>query len=79
MGSGDKVREARLRRMAERQRMRLVKVRRRDPLAWDYGTYQLIDAISGDIVAHSLELDAVERRLAGQPPPTAGIDVGRSH
>lgn len=39
----DKVRENRLRRMAERQGLRLVKSRRRDPQAVDYGTYGLID------------------------------------
>jgi hypothetical protein len=39
----DKVRENRLRRMAERQGLRLVKSRRRDPRAIGYGTYGLID------------------------------------
>ncbi len=40
----DKVRENRLRRTAERQLMRLSKTRRRDPRAWDYGLYWLLDA-----------------------------------
>jgi hypothetical protein len=42
-----KARENWLRRTAERQQMRLVKSARRDPKAWDYGTYTLISQ-SGD-------------------------------
>ena len=41
----DKIRENRLRRMAERQGLRLVKSRRRDPLALDYGRYWLLAPI----------------------------------
>jgi hypothetical protein len=41
--TSEKVRENKLRRMAERQRLRLEKSRRRDPLAYDYGTYMLVD------------------------------------
>lgn len=41
MDNTEKVRENRLRRMAERQGYRLVKSRRRDPLAADFGTYTL--------------------------------------
>ena len=37
-----KVRENRLRRMAERQWMRIEKCRRRDPHARDYGGYELL-------------------------------------
>jgi hypothetical protein len=40
----EKVRENRLRRMAERQGLRLEKSRRRDRRALDYGRYQLVDA-----------------------------------
>ncbi len=36
-------REKRLRRMAERQSLKLVKSARRDRLATDYGTYTIID------------------------------------
>lgn len=36
-------RENRLRRMAARQGLRLVKSGRRDPLAIDYGLYQILD------------------------------------
>jgi len=39
----DKVRENRLRRMAERQGYTLKKVRRCDPRAIDYGSYVLVD------------------------------------
>jgi hypothetical protein len=37
-----KVRENRLRRMADRQGLRLAKSRRRDPMAIDYRTYRLM-------------------------------------
>lgn len=50
--TSEKVRENRLRRMAERQGLKLVKSRRRDPLAVDYNLYALIPekqyAISGE-------------------------------
>ena len=39
----EKVRENRLRRMADRQGLRLQKSRRRDPRAIDYGRYWLTD------------------------------------
>lgn len=43
MDQSIKVRENRLRRMAERQGLRLLKNPRRDPRAIDYGTYMLVD------------------------------------
>ena len=43
----DKVRENRLRRMAHRRGFRLMKSRRRDPDAIDYGLYALIDVETG--------------------------------
>ena len=49
--SDDKVRENRVRRMAERQGFRLVKSRRRDPRAVDYGAYWLTDQRSNTIAA----------------------------
>jgi hypothetical protein len=60
----EKVRENRLRRMADRQGLRLVKSRRRDPRALDYGTYMLVDA-NHNIVASGehMDLDDVERVL----------------
>jgi hypothetical protein len=39
----DKVRENRIRRMAARQGLQLVKSRTRDPRALDYGSYMLLD------------------------------------
>jgi hypothetical protein len=45
--SAEKVRENRLRRMAERQGFALRKSRRRDPHALDYGTYYLVDPDTG--------------------------------
>ena len=49
--SADKIRENRLRRMADRQGLRLQKSRRRDPRAIDYATYMLIDPSTNTVVA----------------------------
>jgi hypothetical protein len=62
--TAEKVRENRLRRMASRQGLQLVKSRRRDRRALDYGTYWLVDA-SGVEVA-SGDVDAIEARLLGE-------------
>jgi hypothetical protein len=72
MDTTDKVRENRLRRVADRRRLRLEKSSRRDPDAWDYGTYQLVDADTGNMVAcafetgrpYGLSLDQIEDWLA---------------
>jgi hypothetical protein len=68
----DKTREMRLRRMAERRGLRLQKSPRRDPGAWDYGTYQLTDAREGWTVAeqmtgqgYGMSLDDIEEWLSG--------------
>lgn len=45
MSSSIKVRENRLRRMADRQGLRLMKSRRRDPRALDFGTYWLVEPL----------------------------------
>ena len=69
MTDNDKVRENRLRRMAERQGLQLVKSRRRDPRATDYGGYMIVDPFANVVVAggapcaFSLDMDAVEARL----------------
>jgi len=68
--NAEKVRENRLRRMAERQGLRLEKSRRRDPRALDYGTYCLWDEAAHTQVVVTdhwlrLTLDDVERYLAG--------------
>jgi hypothetical protein len=71
MGTDEKVRENRLRRMAERQGLRLVKSRRRDPRAIDYGMYMLVNAEINGVVAGTagtgranFTLDDVEDYLA---------------
>lgn len=68
-----KVRENRLRRMAERQRLSLVKSRRRDPYAPDFGGYMIVDPATSQVVAggspqaYSLNLDGVEAWLTARP------------
>ncbi len=80
MERADKVRENRLRRMAIRQGLRLLKSRRRDERAVDYGGYMLVDdrnfVVEGaSSFAFSASLDDVEAYLTRpignkQPPPT---------
>jgi hypothetical protein len=68
-GSGQKVREIRLRRMADRQGLRLEKSRRRDPRALGYGTYRLVNKRTSAVVAgdedYGLTLDQIEEHLQG--------------
>jgi len=66
----EKIRENRLRRMAARQGLELQKSRRRDPLAYDYGGYQLIDPgmnalVFGELAGHGFgaSLDEIEQWL----------------
>ena len=61
MDTGEKVRENRLRRMATRQGFRLVKTRRLDPLAIDYGTYRLVPAKGKP--QGPFKIDELEKRL----------------
>jgi hypothetical protein len=61
----DKTRETRLRRLAERQGMRLQKSPRRDPNARDFGTYQLVDAaeewtVLAGPLGYGMSLDDIE-------------------
>jgi hypothetical protein len=51
MDTSIKVRENRLRRMAARQSLKLVKNPRRDPRATDYGSYMLVDMSTAAMVA----------------------------
>ncbi|MGQ0774506.1 MAG: hypothetical protein ACT4NY_08830 [Pseudonocardiales bacterium] len=74
MSDGEyKVYENRLRRMAERQGLRLEKARRRDTRAQDWCTYRLMDPSTHTVVSHNpafgtygLSLDQVERVLLGE-------------
>lgn len=65
----DKVRENRLRRVADRRGLRLEKSRRRDEKAIDFGGFMLIDVIRNYAVAgghpfpYSCSLDDVEAYL----------------
>ncbi len=74
--SSDKVRENRLRRMAERQGLALRKSPRRDPRAVDYGGYMLVDIGTNTVIAGSgafaftLSLDDVEAWLTSEPAAT---------
>ncbi len=77
--ASDKVRENRLRRMADRRGYLLVKSRRRDPLALDYGLYVIVGKTKGNLVGRrggqagvsmfadgwGMTLDAVEAELEG--------------
>ena len=70
MTTTDKTYEKRIRRMAQRQRMRIKKARRRDPHAWDYGTYMLIDDdLNCVVLAHAngygCSLEQIEEHLTG--------------
>jgi hypothetical protein len=60
-----KVAENRARRMAQRQRLLLVKNRRNDPLAADYRTYMLVDPETNVAVAYGYKLGDIYRVLAG--------------
>lgn len=68
----EKVRENRLRRMAERQDLRLVKSRTRDPRATGYGCWMIVDVDANAAVAGvgatgrpDFSLEDVERYLTG--------------
>lgn len=58
-----KIFENRLRRAAKRQHLELVKTRRRDRRAWDFGTYLILDPFTETIVAHSLSIDEAAEHL----------------
>lgn len=72
--TAEKIRENRLRRMAERQGLALHKTRRRDPRALDYGCWMIVDPYNGNAVVAgtgaigrpSFDLDDVEAYLTGK-------------
>lgn len=59
----DRVRENRIRRIAERRGFIVQRSRRRDPQALDYGKYWLIEAEGMREVLSRVELDDVEAWL----------------
>jgi hypothetical protein len=64
--SAEKVREDRLRRMARRQGLRIIKSRTRDHRALDYGAYWIMDdrkQVAHGPVPQGFTLDEVERFL----------------
>lgn len=81
MTDDDKVREARLRRVAQRQGLKLVRSRRRDSQAVDFGRYALVDpdtnrAVAGELdSATSMTLDQVEAWLSSPGPASVEVTV----
>lgn len=71
MPTEDKVRENRLRRMAERQGFVLRKNRRRDPRAIDFGRWYVIDAERNITIRECTTLDQVENWLIRDERPKA--------
>ena len=74
MSAEDKVREARLRRVADRRGLRLVRSRRRDPGALTYGRY-FVETQDGHVpngyqTVRGFTLDEAEERLM-----TVGCDA----
>jgi hypothetical protein len=79
MDATEKVREARLRRLAQRQGLKLVRSRRRDPRAADFGRYTLVDPDSNRAIAgepsSSMTLDDVEAWLSSTRPESVEVTV----
>ena len=64
--TAEKTRETRLRRMAKRQGLELMKSRTRDPRALDYGRWYVHDPLTNSIVAGDpgyMDIDDIERYL----------------
>jgi hypothetical protein len=64
MNTQTKVRENRLRRMAERQGLTIRKSARRDPRAIDYGRWWVVH--SDERIVELTDADALERYLTGE-------------
>jgi hypothetical protein len=66
----EKIRENRARRAASRQGLKLLKSRRRDPRALDFGMYALVDqnnvVVYGATERFDASLDDIEKYLAGE-------------
>lgn len=69
MSENDKVKENRLRRIAERRGMKIEKSRRRDPKAIDFGGYMLIDVSTNAVITggspypYSASIEDIEEHL----------------
>lgn len=69
-----KIKENRLRRMADRQGLALIKSKRRDPRSLDWQRFMIVDKFSNRIVAgelnspQSLSIDEVEQFLLSPKP-----------
>jgi hypothetical protein len=64
--TAEKTRETRLRRMAGRQGLRIMKSRARDPRALDYGRWYVCDPWTNAIIAGEpgyMDIDDIERYL----------------
>ena len=69
LSTKERVLENRVRRMAQRQGLRLIKSRRRDPQALDFGSYVLVDIESNSLVfgdQFGATLDEVAEWLLGR-------------
>ena len=62
----EKIMENKLRRMAQRQGLQLLKSRRRDPRATDYGTYMLVDERRNVVASEFRNLDDIAKYLTGK-------------
>jgi len=73
MNQVEKVRENRLRQKAKRMGLSVLKSRRRDPQALDFGHFMIVDAHTNGVLAGSgpfgadMSLDDVETFLAERP------------
>jgi hypothetical protein len=65
--NSEKAKDARIRRLAERQGYRIAKCRSRDPKAIGYGTYCVFDdgdrICAGDVLKFGLSLDDIDKWL----------------
>jgi hypothetical protein len=69
MQAEEKIRENRVRRMAQRQGLRMIKSKRRDPRAVDYGRFWLADIYTNGAVTggqFGISLDEVEEFLLAE-------------
>lgn len=73
MSQAEKVRENRLRQKAKRMGLSVLKSRRRDPQALDFGLFMIVDAYTNGALVGSgpfgadMSLDDVETFLAERP------------